>query len=360
MIPYFAVGVLSVGISGFAMLVRRSRAVRDERLVTGRMPFWALVLVSGVLVVFSGLRFQVGSDFSMYSNFFHRVDPTSLEKSLQLVPQEPGFVLLMMLVRGFSDNPSALFLTAAALTVVPVMLSIRRLTDRPTLALFYYFFLAYYAISLNSVRQSIAVSFLLMGEAYRKDSKVVWLVCSAIAYTFHSSALIAFFVLLFSRRWRPGLWSSILLLVGGAIAALWVLRVDIVRDWLVSLNSRYDGYFEEEGAGVGTMLIIAIRIVLVLYALYVARDRTDAEYSRYLTITLISVLVLMLGLSSWVFARLEPYFGIFLIFLIPEVLRGRRNERALSVLFVIATMLYFGIHITFFNNLVPYQAVRFG
>ena len=76
------------------------------------LPF--IVLITFTLAVFSGMRFKVGSDYSMYAYFYEIVDPTSLRNSLAIIPQEPGFVILMMACRRISDDPRLLFTQCSA------------------------------------------------------------------------------------------------------------------------------------------------------------------------------------------------------------------------------------------------------
>lgn len=354
MFPYYFTGLLVTLLSAISTVLSRSRvAVAQPKLERLSIP--TITVITVILSIFSGLRFEVGSDYSMYAYFFEIVDPTSLRNSLELVPQESGFVLLMMACRLISDDARVLFTIASIITVTTALIAIRRLSINPTFSVFLYFFLTYYTFSLNAVRQSIAVSFFMLGESYRGNSKARWILFSALAMSFHSSTVIAFFIQVAIARWKPRPVGSILLLIIGAPVCLFLINTGPVRGWLSSLNPRYDSYFGVEGGGMGTMLILGVRIAVVIWALIELSRRYDAESSKYLAMVIVSAIALILGLSSWVFARFEPFFGIYLVLLIPALLRETPHKKVLQFLISVCVLIYFGIHISNFNELIPYQ-----
>lgn len=325
------------------------------RSAKNKLSIPTITVLTFLLAIFSGLRYKVGSDYSMYAYFYEIVDPTSLRNSLELVPQESGFVLLMMACRLFSDDPRMLFTIASIITVSAALVAIRRLSVHPTFSVFLYFFLTYYTLSLNAVRQSIAVSLFMLGESYRGTSKFRWILFSVLAMIFHTSTIIAFVIQVAITRWKPRPASSILLLIVGTPLFIVVINTGPVRSWLSGLNPRYESYFSVEGGGMGTMLILGVRMAVIVWGLIELSRRYDAAASKYLAMVIVSAFALLLGLSSWVFARFEPFFGIYLVLLIPALLRYNPHKKILQFLISVCVLVYFGIHISNFNELIPYQ-----
>lgn len=362
MLPYYVVGLLAVGLtylhSGGGRRLGNEDRTRESRSIYagvqnrgGRLPFYILSLI---LVVFAGLRYGIGSDYFLYTTLYRSVIPSSLADSLSLVPQELGWVTLAFVLRNFTGSPYAIFWVASILTIVPTLLAFRRKSTNATLSVFLFFFLGYYAVTFNAVRQSIAVAFLLLADTYRGESRFKWLLFSAIAVLFHSSALIAVAVQLLVSLWKPTVRSVVIMLVVGASLSLLLLRSGLAARLASALNPRYETYLDDAGAGIGTWLVLGVRVLIIFLAL--ASPRTD-ETGRYLAYVCVSAVVLLLGTTNVVFARFEPYFGIYVVLLIPSQLSQLRHRTAITTFLVISSLIYFGFHISSFNAVVPYAVI---
>ncbi|WLQ07129.1 EpsG family protein [Arthrobacter oryzae] len=320
-------------------------------IVGGKVPVVALSLL---LITFAGIRYGTGSDYFLYTSLYRAIIPHSLADSLAVVPQELGWVTLSFLLRGYTNSPYLLLWLASIMTIVPVLIAIRRQTKDPTLAVFLFFFLGYYALTFNAVRQSIAVSFLLLADSYRQESRLKCLLFSAIAVLFHSSALIAILVQLIAMRWKPTWVSVVIVLALGALGSYFLLQSGLAGALASSLNPRYETYLDDEGAGLGTWLVLAVRILLIVFAMAAPASK---ETSRYIAFVTISAVVLLLGTTNVVIARFEPYFGIFLILLLPNVLMNSRNSVLLRWTLMLGSLIYFGFYILSFNGVVPYRVI---
>lgn len=362
MIPYYVFGLIAVlvcwlGTSIGAALVGRGMTKTEDPIFS----VLNVIATTTVLVLFSGLRFGVGTDYSMYARFFQIADPESYSNSLQTIPQEAGFVGLMYLVRSVSDQPWVFFTTCAVLTVVPLLWAIRRCRVNPVLAVFTYVFLTYYTSSFNAVRQSIAVSFVLLADTYRsKGSWIRFVLCNAVAIGFHYSAIIAIVIQLGVSRVNISMKIAFVVLLLGAPAASLLLQQGWMRGLIVAVNSRYGTYLDEaDAAGTGTLLMAVIRVVVVFMLIIVMRHFDDVEQRerRWLSFTLLSAVALLLGSVTMEMTRLEPYFGVFLVVLIPSLIARLRNRGGVVLLFAVFSLVYFGIHTAAYNGLVPYVGV---
>lgn len=362
MLAYYAVGIFVVVLTYLhnhgQNLIKRNlevvpRIVGDLRVKTsdGKFPLFSLTVV---LVTFAGIRYGIGSDYFLYSTLYRAIIPSSLSDSLAVVPQELGWVSLALVLRSFTSSPYVLFWVASILTVVPTLLAIRKKSGNPTLSIFLFFFLGYYAVTFNAVRQSVSVAFLLLADTYRTESRLKWFVFSFIAVLFHSSALIAILVQLLVIFWKPTLRSVVIMLVVGASTSFLLLRSGLAAQAASALNPRYESYLDDVGAGLGTWLVFGIRVLIIFITLI--SPRSD-ESSRYLAFVCVSAVVLLLGTTNVVFARFEPYFGIFVVLLLPNQLSSSRHRRLIIPLLVLGSLVYFGFHISSFNAVVPYTVI---
>jgi hypothetical protein len=321
------------------------------RFPDSRLPIVALTVV---LVIFAGIRYGIGSDYLLYSTLYRAIIPSSLSDSLAVVPQELAWVTLAFVLRQFTDSPYAILWIASLLTIVPILVAIRRKSADPTLSIFLFFFLGYYAVTFNAVRQSIAVSFLLLADTYRTESRLKWFTFSLIAVLFHSSALVAIIAQLLVAFWKPTGRSVVVMLIVGASLSLLLLRSGLAVQFASALNPRYETYLDDAGAGLGTWFVFAIRVLIIFIAL--ASPRTD-ETSKYLAFVCVSAVVLLLGTTNVVFARFEPYFGIFAVLLLPNQLTVSKQRGLIIPALVVGSLVYFGFHISSFNGVVPYTVI---
>jgi hypothetical protein len=74
-----------------------------------------------------------------------------------------------------------------------------------------------------------------------------------------------------------------------------------------------------------------------------------------MTYAVMGLFFLIVGLNSVVLARMELYFGVFLVLLIPNRIAERRCYVAKSGVLALATV-YFALYIQHFSTLVPYHS----
>jgi len=320
-----------------------------------RLGAFAWIIVGVILITFSAMRYGIGTDYALYSILYGRVDPGSLGDSIATSPQEVGFVALMFVARQFSEQPYLAFAMAAALTVIPTLLAIRRSSVDPAYSIFLYIFFCYYTTSFNAMRQSIAVAFLLLADTYRHDRKIVWILLSALAVTFHTSAIIAIVAQFGLAFWRPRAVTTIMVIGLGVPLGIAFLTSPASSSIMASLSDRYEGYLQAEAAGIGTVLVLAVRIILIALSLSMPRDKQDSRHLAYVTA---SVVVLGVGSATWVIGRLEPYFGVFLIILIANQLARSRTGSTWRWLIGIGAVVYFCFHVSAYNGLLPYMTIR--
>lgn len=360
MLVYYVVGLLAVVPLLLDQALRRRhvhRTVFSEGDGIGskiRVSPVALAMVAVLLVCFSGLRYLVGTDYFLYQTLFAQIDSESFSSSLERVPQEPGFVALMFWTVAVFDHPYALYWVAAVLTVVPVLVAIWRKSTNIAASVFVYIFLGAYVVSFNAIRQSIAVAIMLLADTYRDRNRAVWVLLGILATLIHVSALVAFVVQLFASRWTPT-WRSVGLILGITAAISFVLfDSDLLSQVAAPLNERYVTYLDESGGGVGTLLTAISRIGLLLLLM----GSVDSESTkRYLVYAVASCTIMVLALSNQLIARIDPYFSIFFVLLIPNALHLEGRPRWKVVATYCALALYFGFFVSNYNDVVPYITI---
>lgn len=333
----------------------------DPRAIipAARWTFFDLLAVT-ILVLFSGLRYEVGTDYGLYVRLFDGLHRQSLWADLAAAPQEAGFTTVAWLIRSFTDSPTALFLVAAILTVVPVYATIKRVSQRQTFALALYILLAFYLAPLNTVRQGIAVSLLFWAASYSGAARL-W-VTGGAAYLFHSSSIIATGLLAVLRRWRPTPATTVALAAVTAALAFGVKEIPAVARIVSVLNPRYGAYIGEEGTGTGAAMQIAAFIAMVVFVL--ATTRASAAPSpggpkeeTYLAYILVGIALMFIGTQAVALFRMSAYFLIFAVLWVPNRVANSVSANLKVGMLGAAAAAYGLFYVTNYSDLLPYESI---
>jgi len=363
MAPYLAVAVVVSTLAALSEALQNHfghvRQAVPKDCSRPRGPTWTFfdLLAVAALIIFSGLRHNVGTDYWLYAFLFERLDTSDWSAELAASSQEVGFTTLMLVVKSMTDAPQAIFLVVAVLTVIPTYLAIKRQSLSPALAVALYLLMAYYATSFNAVRQSLAAALLLLGWTYLGERNKRFVLLVLLAGSIHLTALMAAVVLVVARKWTPTFRTAVLILAAAATMGVALDRVPLVADWLSAVNPRYGDYLDSGLTGLGAYLQIAANLALLVFALQVGdrrkemspRDRQMAVYA------LIGVAVMFLGTQSVVIFRMAAYFSIFLVLLVPNRIAGAKDRVLGAALVLTGAATYYVMHLTHYGDVIPYR-----
>lgn len=323
-------------------------------MVGGQLVGWPtpFELISFVLLVlFLGLRYEVGTDFPLYQLLFDKLNTDDWAGSLASTPQEPGFVLLSLLFKSFTSNDAILFLGCAFLTIAPAWVGFRTARVNMAWALFWFIGLGFYLSAFNVMRQGLAVALVFLGicliVAGRRWSGLAG---CCVAALFHSSAILVLPILVaavfFSRIY-------VTVLIGVAVAAIGI-STGPGQSLLSAVGGpdlRYLSYAEElSGFSLGTLLVLVSRVGLLAW-LWWSRGRLPEDHRLFVRLATLGLPFLVAGILNPVLARVEFYFGIFLVPPIAALLtRGGRAK----LIIVPALVVYYLMYLTKFGDLLPY------
>ena len=359
MLPYYVMLLVVVGLAAVSPLWERQKArFSGHKQWSGReserLTFLEIIAVC-VLVVFSAVRFGIGTDFSAYAGLYGAVNTGDWGGTIASTPQELGYTLLTLVTKTLSDDPQAIFWSTSVLTVVLCTAALKLQQGSFTIAVFFYVALAYYVGPFNSVRQGIAVGLTLWAAVMFSRNRAAFVVLIALAMSFHVSAVAFAVVFLLTRRVSPsvGLLAGGLLI--GALVALVIPRIPQLGTIANSINDRYAAYLEPAPTGVGTYLMVLFKVFLVVYVLLLTRG---LEVNRhYQVLAIVSVAILVAGTSFKYLARLEPFFGIFIVLALSEALTVTKDRTTHLVVLGSASLIYFGLYLANYDGLLPYTTV---
>jgi len=169
MIPYIVITIIIIGCSFLDL----------TNFCAKRIVFFCAVLL---LVLFAGLRFEIGTDWSVYYNRFKGTDSSMLE---------PGFELLMSFSKLLSQQFTLTVMLFGIIGVGIKYKAISSLSPMPFIGLLFYYGYYYYPQEFNQMRQGLATTFCLFAvpSIYKKQN-IKFIIFVLIACMFHASAIV--------------------------------------------------------------------------------------------------------------------------------------------------------------------------
>lgn len=296
-------------------------------------------LVFSILFLLSFLRWERGTDWSGYYDYFTQIYDLDFSSNF-----ENGFILLNYWVHTLSGSYTVLLLVMAVIQYFFISKAIRYLSVYPVVSLLCYFSVTKGGIFF--VRQYIALAILMFAVRFVIERKVYrFLLMVAVACMIHRTAVLFIPVyFLFNREIKIRYYIIILLIL--IPVAMYVSRIfDSMSTGLVNsiIENKINNYINKsaDGETYGIELsksAILIRgvvkrgFILLLYFLFMRRELAEDRVMRgifniYFFGTCLYILLTPL---SEQLSRVCLYFDIFDIFLFPLLLgRQKRWNRLL-------------------------------
>ena len=329
-----------VVFSLYALLYRKGK----------RIAFEDIVLIC-VLVVTSSLRYDVGSDYLRYmgsASFASRrfADLGFLFSRDILIKYsfEVGYETLAVLTSRVFSSQYAIFWIISLILYIPIVIYCRKKTCNARAAIATFLFWGFWGLSLNIMKQAVAMVFILLAYECLKSKKIFFFILFAIlAVSFHTTSFAAIVIILivnipfFRRFFEPNYRNLGIMIIAGIIFRLGtsiivriISRIGVFTKYISFLNadstSRINRSFILYGALIETIFVIAI-----IYTAIKNIDRLKAnnpEIEHIISIIMVGIPFSIIGISRtlWLSNRFAKFLFLFLIVLIPA-LYDDNNQR---------------------------------
>lgn len=244
-----------------------------------------LCIVFGAIVVVAMLRSdQIGIDLSHYYNkyypLFKNVDWDKLQSVTISGDWELGFCAFCKIIGQISTSTQCFVIFTSMFTMIPYALFIYRNSDDVIFSTV--FFLGYhiFMMSMNVIRQAMAVGIILLGlEALKRKKYAKFVIYVAVATLFHTTAIIALFFILCDKLTFKKNTFYILTLATVGFSVVY----RFLFEKLLSISSISDlyGIYSTSGAGDSggyitfhTLGMFAIALIVFVYCSTVYRCET--------------------------------------------------------------------------------------
>jgi hypothetical protein len=316
-----------------------------------------------ILLVIGSLKWNTGPDWASYYSFFRDIQ---YYLDNDIVPFEPGYLLLNTTIAAFTDNYFIFTLIFLLLTIgIKVSFFVKNFRNGLLLILLIYF--SYYMADIFAVRQFLAVSITLYCTRYVIERRFFWFLGGCIiAATIHASALLflfAYWIYPMNRSTRFWVIAIIICL------ALGVLNVSdfIIRTGLnlVPLGDliykKLQNYAEGEGNSGGSPIVAFIlgtlkrSLFLPIFLYFKDKVREDVKdsYNGYLNLLLFgNCLYFLFSLSLPVITRISTYYLFYEVFLLTWILLSLKDVK---LRFISYAMLILFCAMRLYSFISPYK-----
>lgn len=352
--------ILAFGLS-IAMIVLLS-CHRDECSVAGiqdrNRPYFPYIVAAVPLVLVSGLRFNVGTDyFNTYYTGFYRI-----LNGIYFDHFEIGYLLLNQLIQCFTDNAFVMIFITAGITVGFTFAAFRSLSSNVAFSVLLFLISRYYFIGMNAVRQMMACAIFAYGLkfAIKRDLKR-YLLFSAIAVSFHySTVFLVPIYWLMNIEWNKTRITTAFILssLAGLIAFPVLTHIlPSVSKWGIILNS-----FGVAGQlfTLGTILLNAF--ILSLYYLAFQKGKNNPWYKCFLTLQIFACMITLFLPTVPVAERVYWSFSFPAIIALPGILKmiSVEWERQLGTMILVIVLVAYTVYdigVLKDHQVVPYDTI---
>lgn len=341
----------------------------DLKRSTQKKCEWILLFL--MLVSFFCFRgLPVLNDTAHYYNHFNEIvssysfDSTPFYEFNPFDRFEPGYQIYENFIGHFiSKYPYTIILVSAFLIALINVYFFCKETDNPSLAIMIMLCAGTMLKSFSGLRQGLACGLTMLAFLCLKDKKLILSVgLSLLAFTFHGSAIMFFFIYLFDKmRVTRGRIVWAILLMGALSYGI---------NHLFAFFGQTDSIYYEVGLSRSTFMLAAfINVVTAIMFIYIGyclyrRNTNPFGGNVYWWSAVSSVVFLVLSLSFGIVGRYANYFYPFIVVLLVNNLS--LCKKSVSHALKLAIIIFCIVRITGVMNLknewdhfVPYSFYDF-
>lgn len=314
--------------------------------------FFITFVILWFLTAFRSIN--IGNDTRVYLYYF-KIFENGIDQTRTF---EIGYQWLNVVINQFTHDPHAFLIIMASLMYLGIVIYIVKYS-RNILFSLVLFFSCFFSIYMTMFRQGIAMIIVLFAYQFIKDKKIAkGTLLIGVAALFHSTAVVAFLLLLRNRL--PLKKRYIMALV---IVSVFVSQTGVLGSLINAILPRYSHYFLSAYAASGWLAVTYELIRALFFYMLICKvaETADNEGNRLLLTNFALMLIFCaFGFSMNLFTRAGEYFLLIGVVELPNALHLRElsNRRLwmFGIGFVLIIMfLIVLIYRPDWNHLYPYE-----
>ncbi len=296
--------------------------------------FSAILVIIALLIpsILAGLRdYSIGYDVTLYGNYWFEKACSYgsmigyLNKAREY-SMGIGYAAVNFLSSRISKDPHVFYFNYELLHMVLLYFGLRPFKDKisiPFAFLVYYFM--WYNLSLNILRQSMALIIVFFSYQFVANKKPVFFaICIFIAMTFHNTAIIGviLYAVSFSLQSRVAKLFRLLIVAASGVVILFYKQVfELLASMSIFSSNRYGHYMDDSLAG-GRYIRIVFWLFVAALVIWRAKDYNKVwDHSKVMNFWIVISLVMsgIMFVASSTVIRAAYYFDIIAVISIPFI-----------------------------------------
>lgn len=321
-----------------------SIVILASSLIKPQKQKYILFCFAFILFLLLGFRAEsVGTDTINYKAYFDII------KSGYKLSVEIGWIYLNEAVIVCGGNFNSLLILVAALTIIPIIIIIKKNSVNPLFSLFLYYTLYIYFYSFNISRQTLALSIVFIAIIFLIKNKIIWFVILVLfSSLFHISSLIVIPLVFVNNIPDKKLFYFSSLTITAGIGLFFT---NYLVDYLYQINA-YSGLFERSELGniIGNGLYLLVLNTFFFFILFTIRQR-NIYLKLFFSYILVTNLLIRIPFSG----RVVMYYSMFLLLFFPFYLKNNKFKNN-SLLYLIVIVYSYIIYFRSFGfgEILPY------
>lgn len=282
-----------------------------------------LLMSFGEIFIILILRTPI-SDMVTYVQSFKNLSLLSFSELMRL-DWEKGYLILNKVIAIISNNERVFIIITSFIGLIGPYIFIKKYSNNYLLSLVIYIGLNFLTIQYYLIRQSIALTFVILSiEAINNRKLFKFIIYICIATLFHKSAIIFLIIYILSVMKIKKIYTY------GIFVITFIFREQISR-FFVGFSD-YSVYFSDNSATLSGMkmlvLLIMCDIIMGILKHYekkskiISEDKCEIILNRmYVT----AIFFQILALNTSMMARIVMYFSIALVILLPNNIMKVKN-----------------------------------
>ena len=281
---------------------------------------------------------------------------------------EYGFTFLLWILNKISSNWQILLIVTSLFINYSVLKFIDKNSKNPVFSVLIYILLNFYFFYTSAMRQAIAISIILLGfEHLKQDKNIRFVIYVLIASLFHQSAFLALLIPLMKKIKYNKLFIFVLLFiyfVGFIFGKDFFLIITKFSSRLLDYSD--SKFFVENYFGALLQFLLNFILFIFGYWIMLKNDKKILYDKSNIHNTLIGILAianlfLLLTVRVGIFNRFSPYFAIFIIIWLPNMIMELKKSKDRMLIYVVcfSVLLTYWIIIGIFRpewyGMIPYQ-----
>ena len=312
--------------------------------------YWGFFVI---LVLIAGLRYRIGTDSIVYEREYESFPALweVFKYKFNNTRFEPGFIVFASITRGISKDFTLFQFFHAIVVNFVVFWFVLKNCNHRFLCLLFYFIALYLNLNTQVLRESLAVCCFLLSWPFFRDNKwILYYLMIALAFCFHTSAIILFILPLFCLPvikqffifGKRTILIGLILLILGIYIQTQFSEIFSVMAFSERMMDRVNTYANTEFSTgrfnvLGAFVTITLNFIYPAFALYfdqkrknlnIAREEKDEKkskrklrfllkdkqnFSRFEMIVITGMFLSLFSIPMFIFGRYFNYFGLFLM-----------------------------------------------